>query len=173
MTPAPYRFEPLSEAHDRGAFHCGEEALDRYFQTQVTQDIRRRITNCFVVVEAVTGQVAAYYTLSAASVALTELPPEETKRLPRYPTLPAVRIGRLAVDGKFQGRGLAAAMLMNAAHRTMQDAAAAYTLLVDARNDRAVAFYQHHGFRALESQARTLFLPCGDGPEGSPQKAAH
>src|SRR5436305_10882721 len=112
MTPAPFRFEPLGEGHDRSAFHCGEEALDRYFQTQVTQDIRRRVTNCFVVVEAV-PQVAAYYTLSAASVALTELPPEVTKRLPRYPTLPAVRIGRLAVDEKFQGRGLAAAMLMN------------------------------------------------------------
>jgi hypothetical protein len=84
MTPAPFRFEPLGEEHDRSAFHCGEEALDRYFQTQVTQDIRRRITNCFVAVETVTGQAAVYYTLSSASVALTELPPEETKRLPRY-----------------------------------------------------------------------------------------
>src|SRR5438105_6424093 len=138
MTSAPFRFEPLGEEHDRSAFHCGEEALDRYFQTQVTQDIRRRVTNCFVVVEAVPGQVAAYYTLSAASVAVTELPSEVTKRLPRYPTLPAVRIGRLAVDEKFQGRGLAAAMLMNAVHRTLQDAAAAFTLLVDAKNDRAV-----------------------------------
>ena len=159
MTPAPFRFEPLGEAHDRNAFRCGEEALDRYFQTQVTQDIRRRITNCFVAVEAQTGQVAAFYTLSAASVALTKLPPEETKRLPRYPTLPAVRVGRLAVDEKFQGRGLAAAMLMNAVHRTMQVRAAAFTLLVDAKNDRGVAFYQRHGFRALESQPRTLFLP--------------
>ena len=100
--------EPLGEEHDRSAFHSGEEALDRYYQTQVTQDIRRRVTNCFVVVEAAPGQVAAYYTLSAASVALTELPSEVTNRLPRYPTLPAVRIGRLAVDEKFQGRGLAA-----------------------------------------------------------------
>jgi ribosomal protein S18 acetylase RimI-like enzyme len=48
---------------------------------------------------------------------------------------------------------------MNAVHRTLQDAAAAFTLLVDAKNDRAVAFYEHHGFRVLASQPRTLFLP--------------
>jgi GNAT superfamily N-acetyltransferase len=156
---SPFRFETIGEQHDRAAFHCGEEALDRYFQTQATQDIRRRIANCFIAVEVATRQVAAYYTLSAASIPLVDLPPEDIKRLPRYPTLPAVRIGRLAVDERFQGRGLGAAMLMNAAHRTLHADAAAYTLLVDAKSDRAVAFYQRYGFRPLASQPRTLFLP--------------
>jgi len=156
---APFRFERIGDQHDRATFHCGEEALDRYFQTQATQDIRRRVANCFVAVEAKTGQVAAYYTLSAASIPVVDLPPEEIKRLPRYPTLPAVRIGRLAVDERFQGRGLGAALLMNAAHRTLHAGAAAYTLLVDAKNDRAVAFYQRYGFRPLSSQPRPLFLP--------------
>lgn len=61
MTPAPFRFETLGGGHDRAAFRCGDDALDRYFQTQVTPDIRRRITHCFVVVETATGLVAAYY----------------------------------------------------------------------------------------------------------------
>ena len=122
MTASPFRFEPLSNAHDRTLFRCGEEPLDRYFQTQATQDIRRHIAHCFVAVETRTGQVAAYYTLSAASIPLMDLPPEEAKRLPRYPTLPAVRIGRLAVDQRFQSRGLGAASLMDAAHRTLQAA---------------------------------------------------
>ncbi len=161
---APFRIErlrtePSGEAHDRTAFRCGEEVLDRYFQTQATQDIRRRVANCFVAVEQATGRVAAFYTLSAASIPFVDLPPEETRRLPRYPTLPAVRIGRLAVDERFQGRGLGAALLMNAADRTMQTDAAAFTLLVDAKNDRAVAFYRRYGFRTLSSQPRTLFLP--------------
>jgi ribosomal protein S18 acetylase RimI-like enzyme len=159
MTPAPFRFETLGQVHDRTSFHCGEDVLDRYFQVQVTQDIRRKITNCFVVVEAATGCLAAYYTLSAASIPLTDLPPEEAKRLPRYPTLPAVRIGRLAVDRRFQRRGFGELMLMNAVHRTMQDAAAAFTLLVDAKNDQAVAFYRRYGFRSLSGKPRTLFLP--------------
>jgi ribosomal protein S18 acetylase RimI-like enzyme len=159
MTPAPFRFEPLTEQHDRGGFRCGEEALDRYFQTQVTQDIRRHIANCFVGVETATYRVAAYYTLSAASIPLMELPPDETKRLPRYPAVPAVRIGRLAVDQRFQRRGLGELMLMNAVHRTIQGAAAAFALLVDAKNDAAVTFYRRYGFRLIEGKPRTLFLP--------------
>ena len=159
MTPAAFRFEPLGGGHDRKSFHCGEEALDRYLQAQATQDIRRNLSNCFVGVETINGQVAAYYTLSAASIPLMDLPSDETRRLPRYPTLPAVRIGRLAVDERFHGRGLGAAMLADAGRRTMRADAAAFAILVDAKNDQAVAFYQHHGFRAVVGRSRILFLP--------------
>src|SRR5258708_776187 len=119
MTSSPFRVEPLGAAHERASFACGEEALDRYFRTQVTQDIRRHVANCFVAVQASTGQVSAYYTLSAASLPFTDLPADESRRLPRYPTIPAVRIGRLAVDRRFQGRGLGAAMLADATARAV------------------------------------------------------
>ncbi len=158
MTP-PFRLEPLSDRHDRASFACGEEALDRYLRTQATQDIRRRIASCFVAIEAASGCLAAYYTIASASIPTPDLPPEMTKRLPRYPTLPAVRIGRLAVDEKFGGRGLGAALLADAVRRTLLAPPAVFTLLVDAKNDRAAAFYRHHGFRPLASQPRTLFLP--------------
>ena len=160
---APFRLEPLGEEHERSLFRCGvspgKAVLGRYFQTQVTQDIRRHIANSFVAVESATSHVAAYYTISAASIRLSDLPPVETRRLPRYPTVPAVRIGRLAVDQRFQGRGLGAALLADAAGRTMKSDVAAFTLLVDAKNDQAVAFYQRFGFRILAGQPRTLFLP--------------
>ena len=156
---APFRLEPLGEGHERSSFRCGEDALDHYFETQVTQDIRRHIANCFVAVESATSHVAAWYTISAASIPLVDLPPDETKRLPRYPTVPAIRIGRLAVDQRFQGRGLGAALLADAATRALKADAAAFTLLVDAKNDSAVAFYERFGFRTLASQPRTLFLP--------------
>jgi len=159
MTPAPFRFETLGDGHDRAAFRCGDNALDRYFQTQVTQDIRRHITSCFVVLETATSQVAAWYTLSAASIPLVDLPPDEAKRLPRYPTLPAVRIGRLAVDQRYQRRGLGELMPMNAVHRTIQDRAAAFALLVDAKNGQAAAFYQRYGFRPIAGKPRALLLP--------------
>ena len=155
----PFRLEPLGGEHDRSSFRCGEDALDRYFQTQATQDIRRHIANCFVAVETVTSNIAAYYTISTASIPLVDLPPDETRRLPRYPTVQAVRIGRLAVDKRFQGRGLGPALLADAASRALKSDAAAFTLLVDALNDQAVAFYQRFGFRRLASQPRTLFLP--------------
>jgi ribosomal protein S18 acetylase RimI-like enzyme len=159
MKDSSFHLAPLGAEHDRNSFYCGEEVLDRYFKTQATQDIRRRIANCFVAVESATAMVAAYYTIAAASVPLVDLPLEEAKRLPRYPTLPAVRIGRLAVDERFQGRGLGGTLLMDATRRTLQAAPAVYTLLVDAKNDRAVAFYRHHGFRPVAGQPRTLFLP--------------
>jgi hypothetical protein len=103
----PFRQETLGEEHERSLLRCGEDALDRYFQTQATQDIRRRIANCFVAVENSTNQVAAYYTISAASISLVDLPLDETKRLPRYPTVPAVRIGRWLWIGDFMGAGWA------------------------------------------------------------------
>jgi len=138
MTSAVFRFEPLGGQHNRKAFRCGEAALDRYLQTQATQVIRRKIADCFVAVEIATGRLAAYYTLSAASVPLVDLPTEHIQHLPRYPTLPAVRIGRLG--------------------RTMRTDAA-LAILVDARNDHAAAFYQGQGFRALVSRPRALYLP--------------
>ncbi len=169
----PFRLEPLGGDHERSLFRCREDALDRYFQRQVTQDMRRRIANCFVAVENVSGHVAAYYTISAASIPLVDLPPHEARRLPRYPTVPAVRIGRLAVDQRFQGRGLGAALLADAATRTSKGDAAAFTLLADAKNDQAVAFYQRFGFRILASRPRTLFLPLATAQKVFLEKGAH
>jgi ribosomal protein S18 acetylase RimI-like enzyme len=153
---SPFHLEALESRHDRSTFASGEAQLDRYFQTQITQDIRRRIANCFVAVEVATRQVAAYYTIASASVSTPDLPPDDAKRLPRYPTMPAVRIGRLAVDRRYQGRGLGKALLADAA---MTAAPASFALLVDAKDDQAVAFYKHHGFRQLGGMPRVLFLP--------------
>ncbi len=165
MSP-PFRVEPLGD-HERAEFSCGSEPLDRYFKTQVSQDIRRHVANCFVAVEASTATVAGYYTLSAASIAISELPPATVKRLPRYPTIPAVRIGRLAVGEPFQGRGLGAALLADALGRAIASDVAAFALLVDAKNEQAVSFYKHHGFEQFESQPRTLFLPLATAKRAS------
>jgi hypothetical protein len=82
--------EALASKHDRSSFTCGVEPLDRYLQQQATQDIRRRIASCFVMVEKATGAVAGYHTISATSLLLTDLPEAQAKRLPRHPLVPAV-----------------------------------------------------------------------------------
>lgn len=139
-------------------FSSGSEPLDHYFKQQVTQDIRRRVTACFV---ALTHEetIAGYYTLASASLELVDLPPDIEKKLPRYPSVPAVRLGRLAVAQRFQGQGLGGALLADALARSCRAEIAAYALMVDAKNAAAVAFYQHHGFIALPSAPRMLFLP--------------
>ena len=85
----PFRLELLGDAHDRTGFACGQDPLDRYFQTQATQDIRRRVATCFVAVEVTTGLVAAYYTLASAGIPIIDLPADLTKKPPRYPSIPA------------------------------------------------------------------------------------
>ena len=95
---ASFRLEVLGAQHDRARFKCGVAALDGYFRTQATQDARRRASACYVAVQDETNAVAGYYTLAAGSVPLTDLPESLSKRLPRYPSVPVARVGRLAID---------------------------------------------------------------------------
>lgn len=156
--PAPFRVTALDSSLDRTSFSSGVAPLDSYFKTQVSQDIKRRVAACFVALTP-GQQVAGYYTLSSASVGLSDLPATVAKKLPRYPFVPTVRMGRLAVDQGFQGQGLGAALLADALAHAARSEIAAYALLVDAKDETAADFYRHHGFLVLPDQALTLFLP--------------
>ncbi|MDO4232792.1 MAG: GNAT family N-acetyltransferase [Lautropia sp.] len=158
MTDSSFRLLPFSKLHDRGGFESGSPALDQYLQVQVTQDIRRRVASCFVALTE-SDRVVGYYTLASASMLLTQLPADVVKKLPRYPTVPAVRMGRLAVDRSFKGKGLGGALLADALERTIRSEIAAYALLVDTKDEAAAAFYRHHGFIAFPSAPLMLFLP--------------
>ena len=158
MSRAPFQLAPLDAAHDRAGFHSGSDPLDRYLCEQVTQDIRRRVAACFVAVSA-EQRIAGYYTLASASLPLADLPSSIAKKLPRYPTVPAVRMGRLAVDEAFAGQGLGGALLADALERASHSGIAAYALMVDAKDDKAATFYRHHGFIPLPDTPLTLFLP--------------
>ncbi|WP_240000690.1 MULTISPECIES: GNAT family N-acetyltransferase [unclassified Photorhabdus] len=109
--------------------------------------IERTGAACFVALHD--HRVVGYYTLAAAGIQLTNLPTVTIKKLPRYPTVPAVRMGRLAVDQAFRNQGLGGALLADAIERTIRAEIASYALLVDAKDDNAVRFYRHHGFIAL------------------------
>ena len=154
-----FRIEVLGAEHDRKAFSCGIEPLDRYFREQATQDIRRRFSACYVAVDTATAAVAGYYTLAAGGVPLAEMPAQLAKRLPRYGSVPVVRMGRLAVDQRYQGEKLGAALLWDAVLRASRSEIAAFALVVDAKNDKAAAFYRHHGFVTLDEAERRWMLP--------------
>lgn len=158
MIGPPFTVELLG-SQDRSAFTCGVVPLDRYFHAQVGQDVRRRVTACYVAIEAVTGEIGGYYTLSASEVLLADLSPELARKLPRYPEVPVARLGRLAVDRKHQGRKLGAALLLNAAARAARSEIAVFALVVDAKDEQAAAFYCHHGFQPVGSAARQLVAP--------------
>ena len=152
--------EPLG-GHDRSAFACGAPQLDRYLREQASQDVKRLMASCFVALAVATNSIAGYYTLAATSVPIDNLPSDVIKCLPRYPLLPAALIGRLAVDQRFHGAGLGSALLADAALRVLKGDVKAFALVVDAKDENAVGFYQHQGFQPFASRPRSLFLPLG------------
>jgi GNAT superfamily N-acetyltransferase len=157
VTP-DFRIEALNAGHDRTAFDSGSEPLNRYLRDFASQDIKRRISNCFIALDA-ENRIVAYYSFAATSLPMTELSAEQSKRLPHYGLLPAGLIGRLAVDRAFQGRGLGAALIIDAALRAARGDPAIYALIVDAKNESAAAFYEHLQFQRFTSKPGTLFLP--------------
>lgn len=158
MSAPLFHVELLNDQHVRTGFNSGSQPLDLYFRQHVSQDVRRRVTTCFVAVSD-NERVAGYYTLAAASVLLADLPAAAGKKLPRYPTVPTVRMGRLAVDLEFKGHGLGGALLADALTRACRAEIAAYAMVVDAKDETAAAFYRHHGFLALEAGDLKYFLP--------------
>ena len=153
-----YRIEPLDLKADRKPFESQSETLNQYFRQQVSQDIKRRVASCFVALSQY-DEIAGFYTLAACSVLLDELPEANQKKLPRYPSVPTVLLGRLAVDKKHTGKGLGSVLLADALLRCGRAEIAAYALLVDAKDDAAVAFYRHFGFIPLSQQTHKLFYP--------------
>jgi ribosomal protein S18 acetylase RimI-like enzyme len=153
-----YRIERLADKHDRAAFSCGVEALDRYLQRQAGQDVSRHVAAAFVVTPD--GKtIAGFYTLSAHVLNLGELPESLAKRLPRYPTVPATLLGRLAVSIDFRGQGIGELLLLDAFKRVLANTqeVGATALVVDAKDQRAREFYLRHDFIPLPSQPNRLF----------------
>lgn len=116
------------------------------------------MTACLVAL-ADPSRIASYYTLASASLWLADLPTSLSKKLPRCPTVPAIRMGRLAIDQSYQGQGLSGALLADALDRAARAEIAAYALMVDAKDEAAAAFYRHHGFIAPPDSPLSLFLP--------------
>lgn len=155
-------FEPLErKKHNRGAFKCGQDDLDRYLHSQATQDIKKRVATVFVLVDHPNSNVLAYYTLSSYSIELAELDHALAKSLPKYPLLPATLLGRLAVDINHQGKGLGEVVLVDALKRSLAATVqvASTAVVVDALDQRAASFYQKYGFQQFEQRPLKLYLP--------------
>ena len=153
--------EPLDTIHDRTAFCCDVESLDRYLKKQARQDIKRRISRVFVAtISQEPKKILGYYTLSTLSIALDQLPEDLARRLPRHP-IPAALIGRLAVSKTEQGNGIGKMLLADAIKRTISiaDQIAIYAMVVDAIDDKAIGFYEYFGFSQLSDNSTRMLLP--------------
>jgi ribosomal protein S18 acetylase RimI-like enzyme len=153
------RIELLSQ-HDRAAFSCGVEALDHYLKSVATQDMRRGLATCFVAVDPAANELAGFYTLSATGIEIEEYP--EKKNVGRYARVPAALLGRLAVAKPYQGRRLGTALLYDAMQRIIESPLAAAAIIVDAKDERAAAFYERHAFSRFGLGRSKFYLPIKD-----------
>ena len=153
--------EPLGPQHDRGAFDCGHETLNRFLKQQARQEQDRHVSVCWVLPHPEDGRkIRGYYTLSAYSVRLPDLPPEVTRKLPRYPDVPAALLGRLAVDTTCQGEGLGEHLLLDAMSKVLTHSKTVGTvvLVIDAKNEKFATYYHTHGFIPFPSAPLRLFM---------------
>lgn len=153
------RIEPLQKQHDRQAFSCGEPSLDDWFRHRASQDVRRDLAQVFVAVDDPLG-IVGFYSLSAFSFQLDDLPEDLARKLPRYDAIPAALIGRLARDLRMRGQRVGDVLLADAIARVLdaRERLGVYAIVVDALSETAKSFYVSFGFTPLPSRPGRLFL---------------
>ncbi|OAI48873.1 hypothetical protein AYO45_03990 [Gammaproteobacteria bacterium SCGC AG-212-F23] len=156
-----YVIEALEKKHKKDNFDCGVDALNQYLKTRASQDSKKNVAGVYVLTSQDSEQVLGFYTLSSIGIFPGELPDELVKKLPRYPTLPGILLGRLARDKKLQGENIGLYLLMDALKRSLTVAyqIGIVAVIVDAKDERAVAFYKKYGFIAFSENDKRLFLP--------------
>ncbi len=152
-------FGLLTPEMEKTGFSCDEPALDNYLQKQASQDMKRGFATVIVAREACAPQkIIGYYTLSAASIILSALPEEIAKKMPRYPAVPAIRMGRLAVHTDYQGKHVGSLLMLDALRRSCQNEMAWAVFLVDAKHEKAKKFYKKFLFQSFEENTLSLWM---------------
>lgn len=152
--------EPLRAHHGTGAFNSGVDTLDAWLKQRALKNQVSGASRTFVACDG--SRVIAYYALAASAVELADAPGRFRRNMPS--PIPAVVLGRLAVDESLQGRGVGRALVQDAGHRVLfaADAIGVRGLLVRALSVEAKAFYEHIGFDPSPHDAMLLMMTLGD-----------
>ena len=161
MSSPPWHEEPISKRHDRGAFDCGEPALNEFLQRYARKNHEFGGAKTFLAISDEDHEtIIGFYSLSPASVEYARTPEIVRHRLARY-EVPAFRLARLAVDIRFQRKGLGGQLLLAAARRCLRAATevGGVALLIDAKNLPAAQWYTSYGAIPIDDAPLTLLLP--------------
>ncbi len=152
-----YLTVPLNSSHKKDKFYCGNTLLDIYLHTQAKQDVKRKLSACFILTET-DNKVKGYYTLSSASIQRNILPEGLIKKLPAsYHNLPATLLGRLAIDNSYKGQGFGELILLDALKRSYDSSVrsvGSMATIVDPIDEGAVNFYKKYGFILLPDSGK-------------------
>lgn len=144
--------ELLDKMHDRSEFDCGNELLNNYLKHQAGQDIKRKLSACFVLSEGKKKKIQGYYTLSNNSIPINHFPEKIQKKLPKhYKSIPTTLLGRLAVDKENQGKGIGGVILIDALKRSYEISkeVGSFAVIVDPIDEKAEKFYEKYDFIKL------------------------
>ena len=161
MSLPAWHEEAISKKHDRGAFDCGEPALNEFLQRHARRNHDLGGAKTFLAIgDAEHKTILGFYSLSPASVEYARTPEIVRLGLARY-DVPAFRLARLAVDRKVQGQGLGGQLLLAAGRRCLLAAAevGGVALLIDAKNQKVADWYAGYGAVPLEDAPLSLLLP--------------
>lgn len=153
--------ENLKPEHRKKEFSCGKEMLDNYLHKQANQDIKRKLSACFVLNDSETNLIKGYYTLANNSIYQELIPNKFQKKLPKsYTSIPTTLLGRLAVDNRFQGKGVGEILLIDALKRSYEisKSIGSFAVIVDPLDKDAENFYNKYGFIVLPDSGK-MFLP--------------
>jgi GNAT superfamily N-acetyltransferase len=156
-----FRLEELASHHKREIFHCASRSIEEYLRTLARKQDRNNSTRVHVYANT-NGRIAGYFTLSAATLELRDLPEEIQRGRPKFP-LPATLLGRFGVDREFENRGLGSLLLglalvnAYAASKRIASAAIVLTIASDA-SERASALYRKYGFSPLPTNTNRMIL---------------
>ncbi len=153
--------EPVSRKHDREAFDCGVEALNEFLWRYARNSHERGGAKTFLAISDTDNKtIFGFYSLAPTAVDFARTPEIVRHGLARH-DVPGFRLARLAVDRRFQGQGMGGQLLLTAGRRCLRAAAevGGVVLLIDAKDERAAAWYTSYGALPLLDAPRTLVLP--------------
>jgi GNAT superfamily N-acetyltransferase len=152
--------EPIHKKHDREAFDCGEEALNEFLRRYARKSHDMGGAKIFLAIDDVDKAIFGFYSLSPASVDYARTPEIVRRGLARH-DVPGFRLARLAVERKFQGRGLGGQLLLAAGRRCIAASAevGGVVLVIDAKNERVARWYASYGAVPLLDAPLSLLLP--------------
>jgi GNAT superfamily N-acetyltransferase len=152
--------ERLNADHDLTQFNSGEPSLDHWLRSRALQNEKSGASRTYVVCAG--GCVVGYYALAVGAVAHTEAATRVKRNMPD--PVPVILIGRLAIDSRFQGRGIGADLLRDAVLRTLQAAeiAGIRAILVNAISMNAKRFYERYGFISSHVHPQTLMITVAE-----------
>ena len=152
----------LAGSHDRQAFDCGRAELNDWLCKIARQHQVKGLSKTFVAtLEDAPPTICGYYAVTLAELESQHLPKAWRNKLPRR--IPGVRLGRLAVDVRYQGKGLGEMLLVDALTRAgrIYTEAGGIGLFVDALDEAAAGYYRRFGFVGCPDNPLLLFLPSG------------